>query len=116
MGRPSWRTVATAVLMPVSVLAGIVQPDDYLPKHGGVYVVVFLFLLGAGLGYRSVLLVLAAMVASFIWYKTQCVSNENCVYSALAFYLGPVLSIPAILGATLGWLARSFANPFAKPS
>jgi hypothetical protein len=116
MGRPNWRTVATAVLVPVAVLAGIAQPDDYLPKHGGVYVVVFLFLLGAGLGYRSVLLVLAGMVASFIWYKTQCVSNEDCVYSYAAFYLGPFLSIPAIVGASIGWVVKSFANRFAKPS
>lgn len=113
MGRLGWRTFATVALMPVAAWMGSVQVNDYLPEHGGVYFFVFLFLLGAALGYRAVLLVLIGVIAGFVRNKTQCESNEECVYGYLWFYLGPFMSIPVAVGATVG---RVFASRYAKHS
>jgi hypothetical protein len=116
MGRPNWRTIATAALIPVAVLAGVLRPDDYLPKHGGVYFFAFLFLLGAALGYRAALLVLLGVLAHFIWGQTQCVSHEDCVEGFVIIYLGPFLAIPAVVGASISLLARTVASRLAKPA
>jgi hypothetical protein len=74
MRDPSWRTVATVALLPVAVLAGSVRPDNYLPKHGGIYFAIFTVLLGVVLGYRAVLLVFVGLFVLFIRGQTQWVS------------------------------------------
>jgi hypothetical protein len=102
----------SAALIPVAVLAGILQPHDYLPQHGGIYLFAFLFLLGAALGYRALLLLLVGCVAVLIRGQTQCVSQEECVYGFAIIYLAPFLSIPAAAGGSASWLFRAIVRRF----
>jgi hypothetical protein len=117
MHRLDWRTIGIAALMPVAVLVGTVGLRDYLPRHGGWYLAAVLLILGAVFGLRVVLLVLIGSIAAFIRVQTACGTDEECSVGFAILILYPIyFSIPAVVGALVGTVTRTFASRFAGSS
>lgn len=116
MGQFDRRTGAIAILALIEVLAIVVGAFHELPKHGGWYLAGALVILGAVFGLRAVFLPVVACITLLIAGQTQCTTQEHCAEAFIWLGLAPIVSIPAIGGAVIGWLMRGFASRFTRPS